>query len=168
MKALAGASVVTVLALTATACGAGRPTSAFSMSAHTKTHATRLHVSTRGPLPRRLRTLLHSMEAASAANGSIREIAVYGPGSRTALNEASGGGWVRESTRERKARFYLIVERGRFVCTSCPRPLGVAAPRGTIWTEVWSPAVQTGDSALMNRLPASVRRLHRLAQITLS
>ncbi len=113
--------------------------------------------------------LAQEIDAARSANGSgassVRTIEVYGPASRATLVEASSGEVVAESSRERKARFYLIVLRGHFVCESCSRPPGGRSPRGTIETQVWSPTEGETDFGISDKLSAGMSRLSRLAVI---
>lgn len=100
------------------------------------------------------------------AVGHVLRVEVYGPGSRAALVRASSGDIVRESPRERRERFYLIVLHGRFVAMS--HPAGTTAPQGTIETQVWSRSEGVTDTGIGDRIPAAVAGLHRLAVLRLS
>ena len=98
-------------------------------------------------------------------DAEVTMIDVYGPGTRTALNAASGGGVVVTPT-ERKD-YYLTVLYGHFVCVPCERPARGSDPRGSIETSVWSPTSQLGDFGIMRKLPRAATRLHRLIRIRL-
>lgn len=98
----------------------------------------------------------------STKYSKVNAIEVYGPGSRQALNAAMGGGWVATTPTQRRARYYLTVAYGHFVCIWCSYPAGVSPPRGAI---SWSSS--GGDGGIMQKLPRAVSRLHRLIRIDL-
>lgn len=162
MKALACAAVV--IALGTSACASGHTRSDTST---TKTDAVQMHASGYNSLTPPLQNFIRSIIAAPS-DGPVHEIDVYGPGSRSALVKASSGDIVVMSPREARLRFYLIVDRGRFVCGGCSGPAGHKPPRGTIETHVWSQAEGGTDFGIGSRLPAAVSRLQRLAVIKLS
>jgi hypothetical protein len=152
------------VALGASACASSQA----SATNGTKTDAIQLHESGDGSLPPSLQSFFKSTIKNDELTGSLNEIDVYGPGSRTALVRASSGDVVVESPRELKLRFYLLVLHGHFVCTSCGGPATTKPLRGTIETRVWSSAEGGTDFGISSSLPAAMSRLHRLAVVTLS
>ena len=164
------AAVVVFVALAASACGSSGGTGTFiPRPPTTKTSQVTVRLSTAlANLPPAVRTAVaRELRAAKhpTKHARVDGIDVYGPGSRRALNAASGGGWVAVTPAESKARYYLTVLRGRFVCVSCSHPAGVSDPRGRVETSVWSPTAPEGDFGLMQRVPHAVSRLHRLIRI---
>lgn len=169
MRRSTSAIVLAATALGVAACGGGVHAQGEPQGPAPTTPFSSVQVAGGAQLPTRLLKVVARMvrtPARPADRSSVRKIEVYGPGSREALVRASSGEWVAESAREKKARFYLIVLRGRFFCDSCSRPAGAKPPHGTIETSVWSPIAGGTDFGLSNRLPAAVSRLHRLALIT--
>jgi hypothetical protein len=139
MKGLTGVAVLVAITLGASACTGGHRLSA--------------------PLQTRIAALARN-SASSLGDASVKTAQVYGPAPRVALVEASSGERVSETAHEPKARFYLIVLRGHFVCKWCTRPPGAQSPHGTIATQIWSPqAAGYGDFGLTDSLPASMSRL---------
>jgi hypothetical protein len=163
MRALACAAVLVACVLGLPACASGH-----SGSNQSSTDAIQLHESGYNSLPLSLQNFIHSAIKNGPPDGPVREIDVYGPGSRAALVKASSGDVVLESPGELKQRFYLIVLHGNFVCSDCTGPAGAKPPQGTIETHVWSRAEGSTDFGISHSLPAAVSQLHRLATITLS
>jgi hypothetical protein len=56
-------------------------------------------------------------------------------------------------------RAYLILIRGRFVCSSCSGPVGAKPPRGKVAYDIWVPGRGISDFGLVRHVP---RGLHRL------
>jgi hypothetical protein len=162
MRALACAAVVVASVLATSACAGSR-----SATKRSSTDAIQLHQTFSGPVPASLRNFVRSL-IASPEDGPVNEVDVYGPGSRSALVEASSGDGVTESAGELKQRFYLVVLHGQFVCDGCSGPAGHKPPRGTIETHVWSSVEKSTDFGISGGLPAAVSRLNRLAVITTS
>lgn len=131
------------------------------------TDAIQLHQSGYNALPLSLQSFIRSALKDGPPDGPVREIDVYGPGSRAALVKASSGDIVKESPGEQKG-FYLIVLHGHFVCAGCTGPVGAKPPHGTVETRVWSRAEGGTDFGIQNGLPTAVSQLHRLATIQLS
>jgi hypothetical protein len=146
MKGLKGVAVLVAVMLGASAC-----TSSHRLSA---------------PVQKRIAEMARE-KARSLGDASVKTAQVYGPASRVALVKASSGERVTETKNERKARFYLVVLHGHFVCDGCPRPPGAQSPHGTIATQVLSPTADTGDFGLTDSLPASMSRLGRPTVISL-
>jgi hypothetical protein len=173
MKHVTSPAVLAAIVLTASACGGGhdgasRPSATALVDNTAARPETGTGVSSGTRLSRLLREEIAALVRAGrsqADQASVTRVEVYGPASRLALVRASSGSWVSESPDERNARFYLIVLYGKFVCGSCSVPRGAGAPRGTVETHVWSPAVGGTDFGLGDRLPAPVSRLPRLAVI---
>ncbi len=151
------------------ACALGVSACASSHSApnQSSTDAIELHESSYGSLPPSLQNFIHST-IATEPNGEMREIDVYGPGSRAALVKASSGDVVTESPSELRQRFYLIVFHGHFICRSCTGPAGSKPPQGTIETRVWSHGEGAADYGIQSSLPPAVSLLNQVATITLS
>ena len=167
MRRSGAAALLAATALTAAACGGMQATGEPQGPAPT-TPFSAVHISGGAQLPPRLLKMVARMihpPAGSPDRSAVRRIDVYGPGSRIGLVRASSGEWVQTTRREKKARFYLIVLHGRFVCGSCSGPANAKPPHGTIETTVWSPVFGGTDFGLSSRLPAAVSRLHRLAVI---
>lgn len=165
MKVLPAAFAVLVV-LAASACGSSGgvatpgPTSTNEapVTARLSTPLANLPPAVRTSVERDIRAAKHPSKDAT-----VDMIEVYGPGTRTALNAASGGGLVVTPTARKD--YYLTVLYGHFVCVSCERPAGGSDPRGSVATRVWSPTVDEGDSGIMRKLPRAVSRLHRLIRI---
>jgi len=99
---------------------------------------------------------------------TVNTIEIYGPGTRTALNAAAGGGEGVATWAPHKD-YYLTVLHGHFVCNSCSRPAGAATPTGPIEWFIWSSPTSGGsDFGLVRKLPRSMSRLHRLVRVRLS
>lgn len=90
---------------------------------------------------------------------TVATATVFGPSSRVALVRAASGDLVRETARQRRERFYLIVLRGHFVCRTCSAPPGGKLPRGRIATLVWTPSQGVTDLGVSNRLRPSISHL---------
>jgi hypothetical protein len=167
MKVVFGALAVSVV-LATSACGSahavGRP------GPDAKRDFVTVHAPSLANLPRAVRKNVE-FEIRAAKHpvdpATVNMIEVYGPGTRTALNAAAGGGegvapWAHKD-------YYLTVLYGHFVCDSCSRPPGAATPRGSVEWFVWSSPTSGGsDFGLVRKLPPAVSRLHRLTRITLS
>jgi hypothetical protein len=139
MKVLIGVAVLVAITLEASACSGGHRLSAS--------------------LQKRVAAMARE-NAGSLGDASVKKTQVYGPATRVTLLEALSGHRVSKSADEPKARFYLIVLQGHFVCRWCPRPPGAASPRGTIATQLWSPTAGYGELGLRDKgLPASISRL---------
>jgi hypothetical protein len=153
MRGLVTALVAVTLA--ASACGSSHP--AVSNGLHSAAYRA---------LPLSLRTYIHST-LARANDGPTHQIDVYGPGRHAALERAAMGDIVRDP--ERKKDFYLIVQHGQYVCTSCSGPPGGGKPpHGMVETTVWSTTRGGTDWGIAPELPASMSSLHPIAVITLS
>src|SRR5436190_2278412 len=110
MNRLACVAVLVAIMLAASGCTSGHRLSA--------------------PLRKRIAAMTRT-EARSLDDTSVKTAQVYGPASHIALVEASLGQRVDQAGDEPKARFYLIVLHGHFVCYSCAGVLGAKAPHGT-------------------------------------
>jgi hypothetical protein len=156
MRALACAAAVIACAPAASGCA-----SSYAAHQHSSTDAIGLHELGYDQLSQPLREFVRS----TVAQGSVTEIDVYGPASRTDLVRASSGDVVFQSPRQQRKPFYLIVLHGHFVCGGCHGPMGAKAPEGTIETYVWSHGASALDFGLSNNLPAAIYLLNRPAVI---
>jgi len=159
MKPLACAAAVLASALAASGCAGSHP--AYHQSS---TDAIQLHVSGYSQLSPKLQDFIRTT-IRDSPNGHATKIDVYGPGTRAALVKASSGDIVYPTGGEATEPFYLIVLQGHFVCGSCSRPAGAAAPQGTIETHVWSPTAGSLDFGIQHSLPPAVSLLNHLATI---
>jgi hypothetical protein len=167
MKVVFGALAVSVV-IAASACGRAHVVGQQPGPGATKDFVT-VHAPSLANLPRAVRKNV-KFEIRAAKHpvdpATVNTIEVYGPGTRTALNAAAGGGegvapWARKI-------YYLTVLHGHFVCDSCSRPPGAATPRGSVEWFVWSSPTSGGsDFGLTRKLPRAVSRLHRLIRIRL-
>lgn len=98
------------------------------------------------------RRTAHSLDDSAA----LKVASVYGPASYRAAAHAADG---TTTTNRKKGRFYVIVLRGRFVCSWCPLPPGAQSPHGSIATKIWSPHGHGGGLGIRRKLPTSLSRL---------
>jgi hypothetical protein len=162
------AAVVVVVALAASACGSSAGVATPDATAGSTPLVT-VHGLSPAKLPLAVRKAVeHAIRAAKhpSRDATVGTIEVYGPATRTELNAVSGGGPV--VTPPERKEYYLTVLLGHFVCDSCSRPAGAAAPRGSVETSEWSPTAVGDDFGLMRKLPRTVARLHRLIRIRIS
>jgi hypothetical protein len=146
MKRLVGVALLVAITLVASACKGGHRLST--------------------PLQKRIAAMARE-KASALGDPSVKTAQVYWPASHVALLSASLGQRVSETSREPKARFYLIVLHGHFVCRGCPH-LRAPSPHGTIATQLWSPTVAGYDAFSLGRsLPASISNLGKPNVITL-
>jgi hypothetical protein len=113
-------------------------------------------------LPAPLLKLIHSYSKDRNLTG--KTVAVYGPGSRSALEQADSGGVVGETTAERNG-CYLVVLQGHFEQGMAPGPGPL--PHYTIETNLWTPDSGITDTGLADRLPAAVSRLRGFTLVAL-
>jgi len=64
-------------------------------------------------------------------------------------------------------RAYLIVLRGRFICTRCSYPAGAKPPRGRSAQIIWVPGQGVRDFGLTQRVPGGLDKLGRVVTINL-
>jgi hypothetical protein len=64
-------------------------------------------------------------------------------------------------------RAYLIVLKGRFICTHCSYPAGAKPPRGRWAQSIWIPGQRVSDFGLTQRLPGGLDKLGRVVKINL-
>ena len=64
-------------------------------------------------------------------------------------------------------RAYLVVLRGRFICTRCSYPAGAKPPRGGSAQIIWVPGQGVSDFGLTQRVPGRLDRLGRVVKINL-
>jgi hypothetical protein len=64
-------------------------------------------------------------------------------------------------------RAYLILIRGRFVCSSCSGPVGAEPPRGRVAYEIWMPGHGISDFGLQRAVPRGLHRLGRVVRLRL-
>jgi hypothetical protein len=65
------------------------------------------------------------------------------------------------------SRAYVIVLKGRFICTSCSYPAGAKPPRGRSAQIVWVPGKGVSDFGLTQRAPGGLDELGRVVKIDL-
>ena len=121
------------------------------------------HLST--PLRQRIAEVAHRTAHSLGDSSPLTTARVYGPASYRAILKASDG---TATTNSPIGHFYVIVLRGRFVCTWCPRPPGAQSPHGSIVTRIWSPDGHGGGFGIRRKLPASLSQLGRPATVRLS
>lgn len=134
--------------------------SACGEASHTNTGANKLSAS--------LRSYIHGITS-RAVNGKVNAVDVYGPGSHSALVEASSA----DSVPDHRKGFYLVIFHGHFTCWACNSagPTGgqrPPPPHESIEFGIWSPRQGETDDGMMKTLPRAVTMLHRLATITVS
>ena len=97
-----------------------------------------------------------------------KTVEVYGPSSRSAVNEADSGAVIKDNAAERNS-CYLIVYHGHFEAGSSagPPPPGVSPPQYPILTNVWCAKEGYTDSGVENRLSPAVARLGGPAVVAL-
>ncbi len=103
-----------------------------------------------------LRNFIHSWMA-RLSDGGVDQLDVYGPGTRAALVKASMG----RLTDDKSKGSYLVVLHDKYVCSGCTGP---ALTRVDI--AVWSQAKGPTDWAIMKRLLPTVKKLHRVAKVS--
>jgi hypothetical protein len=64
-------------------------------------------------------------------------------------------------------RAYLIVLKGRFICTRCSYPAGAKPPRGRSVESIWVPGQGVGDFGLTQNVPGGLDKLGRIVKINL-
>lgn len=64
-----------------------------------------------------------------------------------------------------RARAFVIVLRGRFVCSLCSHPPGAREPRGRVSVGVWVPGKGVTDSGLTPHMPRGLRTLGRIVKV---
>ncbi len=64
-------------------------------------------------------------------------------------------------------RAYLIVLKGRFICTRCSYLAGAKPPRGRWAQNIWVPGQGVSDFGLTQRVPAGLDMLGRVVKINL-
>lgn len=170
MKILCGALVV-VVALSASACGSGRPATPPIITV--KKGPATAEVSAHARLPHAVRKAVETYLRESkhpSKYETVNAIEVYGPDTRNALNAASDPHFGSIVTPAERKTYYLTVRYGHFICPSCSRPPGGSSPRGTVEARIWAPTGRgphETDFALMRKLPRAVSRIHRLIRIRL-
>jgi hypothetical protein len=89
-----------------------------------------------------------------------KTVEVYGPSSRSAINEADSGAVMKDTAAERNG-CYLIVYHGHFEAGSSagPPPPGVKLPHYPILTNVWCAKEGSTDYGVEDRLSPAVSRL---------
>jgi hypothetical protein len=65
------------------------------------------------------------------------------------------------------ARAYVIVLKGRFVCTHCSYPAGAKPPNGRSAQIIWVPGQGVTDFGLTQRVPGGLDKLGRVVKIDL-
>lgn len=114
----------------------------------------------RQQIARVARNTAHSLGDSAA----LKLARVYGPVSYRAAVQAADGA---TTANRKKGRFDVLVLRGSFVCSWCPRPPGAASPHGSIVTRIWSPTGHGGGFGIRRKLPASFARLGKPTRIDL-
>jgi hypothetical protein len=123
------------------------------------------------PLRQQLAKVARRLGYVNSDSRPLRTARVYGPASYQAATKAWGGGTT--TARRRTGRYYVIVIRGRFVCTAyCSPPPGLngqpaPAHHYSIASRPWSPTTGNNGIGLSNKLPASMSELGRPTLITL-
>jgi hypothetical protein len=142
MKVLIGVAALASVAVLVAAGGSGR----------------RMSAPIRDRLAAVARDTAHSLDDSAR----LKVANVYGPASHRAVVNAADGG---TTTNRKKGRFYVIVLRGHFVCSWCPRPPGARSPHGSVVTRIWSPDGHGGGFGIRRKLPASLSRLGKPTRI---
>ncbi len=155
MKLVAATVLGVVIAIGTSACGGSRAVSA---------QKAQLQFPSNVPAP----LMSYIRGAVKSSNGTVSSVAVYGPGSRRRLVQASSGAGITESPKEKTMRFYLVVVNGSFVCTGCSVPRGSKPPHGTVETYVWSAEERGTDFGISNSAGPGVSGLRHLATVAVS
>ena len=108
-------------------------------------------------LPTSLLTLIRS---GNDKGVTAKTVEVYGPGSRSAVNEADSGTVIKNTAAERSG-CYLIVYHGRFEAGSSggPPPPGVKPRHYPILTNVWCAKEGGTDYGVEDHLSPAVASL---------
>jgi hypothetical protein len=87
---------------------------------------------------------------------------------RTTLNAAENVTYPgSEPPDPGNPRAYLIMLRGRFICTSCSTPPGAKAPRGTFAYSIWIPGRGSPTGGLQPRTPRKLKTLGPIINLPL-
>jgi|SRR5579862_4273263 len=155
MKVVIFAAVLSAIVFAVSACGGSGHPAAGKPSLHA--------------LPRSLRAEVRSLIAgARRTRGTVKSVAVYGPGTHAALEQAAAADIVNDP--EQKKDFYLLVLHGHFPGAYNPSPIGAPMPPpGKVETVVWSQqARRDTDDGIGDTVPPAVAKLHEIASITVS
>ncbi len=120
---------------------------------------------TRAPLPLARLAALARKSARRLDDAHVKTALVVATTERAAENWLEPGAI---SPAAADPRAYLIVLRGRFICTQCSYPPGAKPPRGRSAQIVWVPGHGVSDFGLTQRVPGGLRKLGRVVKIELA